>query len=115
MRERAAEIGGSVTITPLNPGTSVRATLPPSSRMSDPISVVAVDDHPLFLAGLNTALGNIDDIALIGTAATGGDAVALTAELNPDVVLIELNSPTSTVSRQPDASSPTNLIQPLWS
>jgi signal transduction histidine kinase len=28
MRERAAEIGGSVTITPLNPGTSVRAILP---------------------------------------------------------------------------------------
>jgi signal transduction histidine kinase len=28
MRERAAELGGSVTITPLDPGTSVRAILP---------------------------------------------------------------------------------------
>ena len=80
--------------------------------MSDPISVVAVDDHPLFLAGLNTALGNIDDIALIGTAATGGDAVALTAELNPDVVLMDLQLPDidgiettrRIVSHQPDTA-----------
>jgi DNA-binding NarL/FixJ family response regulator len=61
--------------------------------MSDPITVVAVDDHPLFLAGITTALTNIDDIDLVGIATTGSDAVAITAELKPRVVLMDLQLP----------------------
>ena len=57
------------------------------------IRVLAVDDHPLALAGLQQLLGSLDEIALVGAAAGADEAVALVAEREPDVVLMDLEMP----------------------
>jgi DNA-binding NarL/FixJ family response regulator len=57
------------------------------------IRVLAADDHPLALAGLEQLLGALDGIELVGTAAGGDEAVRLTAEREPDVVLMDLEMP----------------------
>ena len=57
------------------------------------IRVLAADDHPLALAGLQQLLGSLDGIALVGAAASGEEAVRLAAERRPDVVLMDLGMP----------------------
>jgi DNA-binding NarL/FixJ family response regulator len=57
------------------------------------IRVLAVDDHPLALAGLRQLLGALDGIELVGTAGGGEEAVRLAAERSPDVVLMDLEMP----------------------
>jgi DNA-binding NarL/FixJ family response regulator len=55
--------------------------------------VLVVDDHPLFRDGLTGLLATVDDVEVVGAAATGDDAVRLCAELEPDVVLMDLTMP----------------------
>lgn len=56
-------------------------------------TVLVVDDHPLFRGGLVSLLETVDDIDVVGTAADGEDAIRLTGQLHPDVVLMDLNLP----------------------
>jgi DNA-binding NarL/FixJ family response regulator len=57
------------------------------------IRVLAADDHPLALAGLEQLLGALDGIELVGAALGGEEAVRLAAEHEPDVVLMDLEMP----------------------
>jgi two-component system, NarL family, response regulator NreC len=61
--------------------------------MSKPIRILLVDDHALLRAGLRALLSTQSDIAVIGEAGTGEEAVRLTAELHPDIVLMDLSMP----------------------
>jgi NarL family two-component system response regulator LiaR len=63
------------------------------SKVDGPIRVVVVDDHELVRGGLETILGLFDDLALIGEADTGTAAVKLCAEVQPDVILMDLVLP----------------------
>ncbi len=63
--------------------------------MTAPIRVVVVDDHPLYREGVADALGDADDIDVVGTAADGEAGVSVVAELRPDVVLMDLRMPGS--------------------
>jgi DNA-binding NarL/FixJ family response regulator len=54
-------------------------------------SVVIVDDHQLFRAGVRAELAGLVDV--LGDAATVEDAVRLIAELEPDVVLLDVHMP----------------------
>lgn len=58
------------------------------------ISVLIVDDHPLFRDGLQKALELEDDIEVIGQCADGEQALKATARLQPSVVLLDINLPT---------------------
>jgi len=58
-----------------------------------PVTVLLVDDHPLVLEGLQAVLSMADDITVIGEAANGRAAVELAAELEPDVVIMDLQLP----------------------
>jgi DNA-binding NarL/FixJ family response regulator len=57
------------------------------------IRVVVVDDHMVFREGLRALLGRVDDIEIIGEAATTQEAIEVTDALRPDVVLMDLHLP----------------------
>jgi DNA-binding NarL/FixJ family response regulator len=57
------------------------------------ISVLIVDDHPVVRRGLRVLLEVQDGIEVAGEAGDGATALALAAELSPDVVLLDLKLP----------------------
>ena len=57
------------------------------------IRVLLADDQALVRAGFRMLLEASDDICVVGEAANGGTAVAMAAELRPDVVLMDLRMP----------------------
>jgi DNA-binding NarL/FixJ family response regulator len=59
----------------------------------DVLRVLIADDHTLFRRGLRSLLSTVPGIEVIGEAADGESAVALTAELAPDLVLMDLQMP----------------------
>ena len=61
--------------------------------MTDKLTVLIADDHPLFRKGLAALLGAMPQVQLVGQATTGEEAVRLAAELQPDVVLMDLQMP----------------------
>lgn len=61
--------------------------------MSDVVSVLIVDDHPLLREGVAAVLESEVDIRVVGQAADGLDAIAQFERLRPDVVLMDLQMP----------------------
>lgn len=59
-----------------------------------PIRVLLVDDHPILLDGLVMLLECESDMAVVGQAANGEDAIALFEQHQPDIMLIDLRLPT---------------------
>lgn len=58
--------------------------------MSDVIRVLIVDDHLVVREGLKAFIGTQPGIQIIGEAENGAQAVELTRQLEPDVVLMDL-------------------------
>lgn len=54
------------------------------------IRILLVDDHDLMRDGLRSILGKESDAEVVGEAANGRDAVRLAADLQPDVVLMDV-------------------------
>jgi DNA-binding NarL/FixJ family response regulator len=62
--------------------------------VSEPtIRVVIVDDHAVLRAGLEQLLAGQPDLEVVGTAASGDEAIEVVRELRPDVVLMDLQMP----------------------
>ena len=85
----------------------------PGTEPDQPIRVVIVDDHALFRRGLENVLAAEPDLAVVGEAEDGVDAVALVASLAPDVVLMDVRMPRASgieATRQIRLSQPNTKI-----
>ena len=58
--------------------------------------VLIVDDEPLFVELVEALLGGEDGIEIAGTAPDGQEAVRLAAELDPDVIVMDISMPVKT-------------------
>ena len=58
---------------------------------TDPARIVLVDDHPMFIAGVRSELG--ERVVVLGTATEVEEAIALIAADPPDVVLVDVHMP----------------------
>ena len=61
--------------------------------MSDSLTVVIADDHPVFREGLRGILASVEGVEVLGEAATGKEAVEAVATHQPDVVVMDLHMP----------------------
>ncbi|BBH15761.1 DNA-binding response regulator [Nocardioides baekrokdamisoli] len=57
------------------------------------IQVVVADDHKMFRAGVIELLHTFDDLEVVGQASTGVETLALVQDLQPDVLLLDLDMP----------------------
>lgn len=63
--------------------------------MAKPISVLLVDDHAMFRAGIRALLEAEGHVEVIGEGSSGDEGVDLVRELKPDVVVMDLSMPGS--------------------
>jgi DNA-binding NarL/FixJ family response regulator len=78
------------------------------------ICILVVDDHPIVRQGLVAALEDEPDFAVVGAAGSAEEALALAANLRPDVVLLDLELPgmsgVAAIPRLLDASPATRVL-----
>ncbi len=57
------------------------------------LRILIAEDHPLFRKGMISLLSSVPEFEVVGEAATGEEAVARATDLQPDVVLMDLQMP----------------------
>jgi DNA-binding NarL/FixJ family response regulator len=75
----------------------------------EPIRVLLADDHPVYRDGLAALLASVEGLEVVGTAADGVAAIAMAADLQPDVVVMDVQMPLLNgieATRQLTAQSP---------
>lgn len=58
-----------------------------------PISVLLVDDNPTFLQVASRFLQEYHELAIVGTASDGAEALSQIRQLQPHVILLDINMP----------------------
>ena len=71
----------------------MRSGLGREGESMKPIRVLIADDHPVLRDGLRLLLGAEPGIEVAGEAGNGGEAIVAAAELQPDVVVMDLHMP----------------------
>lgn len=61
--------------------------------MADRISIVLIDDHSLFRAGVIQTLALDPQLDVVGEGGTGEQAIALAERLRPAIVLLDISMP----------------------
>lgn len=58
------------------------------------LRILVVDDSPVVRMGLRALLSTEDDLEVVGEAGDGDEAIALAADVDPDVALLDVRMPT---------------------
>jgi DNA-binding NarL/FixJ family response regulator len=61
--------------------------------MEDTVRVLIADDHPHFREGMRGRLDRVADVAVVGEAASGDEAVELAHKLEPHIILMDIKMP----------------------
>ncbi|MBB3455903.1 DNA-binding NarL/FixJ family response regulator [Rhizobium sp. BK313] len=61
--------------------------------MTTAISLAVIDDHPLFREGVIRSLAEIDGFAIVGEGSTMEDAIRISEDARPDVLLMDISMP----------------------
>ena len=61
--------------------------------MADKISMMIVDDHPLFREGLKTIIGRDKRYEIVDEAGSGQQALDKAAKLKPELMMVDLSLP----------------------
>jgi DNA-binding NarL/FixJ family response regulator len=61
--------------------------------MTEPLTILIADDHPLFRKGLRALLATVPQVQVVGEAASGTAAIQLVEQLQPNLVLMDLQMP----------------------
>src|SRR3954447_26322925 len=62
-------------------------------NMKSPIKLLLVDDHPIVRKGIGSCLAKFPNLQIVGEAADGSEALRKAKELNPDIVLMDVDMP----------------------
>jgi DNA-binding NarL/FixJ family response regulator len=73
--------------------TTIPLAHTPVTQLAAPIRLLIVDDEPLFVEMVEAMLGAENGIEIVGTAADGEEGVRLAAELDPDVIVMDISMP----------------------
>ena len=74
-------------------GKSATNTSPAIAQAAGAITILCVDDHPLFLEGIGTVISEQPDMHMVGTASTAAEAVRQFSALHPSVMLLDMRLP----------------------
>jgi NarL family two-component system response regulator LiaR len=77
------------------------------------IRIVIADDHPLLREAIRNALEQHEDMEVVGEAINGEEAVKLSSELKPDIVIMDIVMPKITgieATKQIRQESPTTAV-----
>ena len=90
MRERAELLGGNLYISSIiSKGTSIEFKIPAMSKKK----ILLVDDHKMVREGLKMALEFDNNYDLVGEANNGLEGVEKAKELNPDIIIMDIDMP----------------------
>lgn len=64
-----------------------------NNHAPDQIRILIADDHTLFREGLKALFGSLADTAVVGEASTGTAVVTVAENIQPDVVLMDIQMP----------------------
>ncbi|AJS58236.1 helix-turn-helix transcriptional regulator [Paenibacillus sp. IHBB 10380] len=110
MKERAFNLQGQISVySELGEGTVVTCTLPRQVELPDEvIRLLLVDDQPFIRESLRTLLEGQRDLQVVGMAEDGQQAVTMCEQVQPQVVLMDLDMPNM------DGVSATKIIKQKW-
>jgi len=64
-----------------------------NGQMKNRIRLLIVDDHPIIRRGISMCLSHREQMEVVGEAADGREAIRLTREIQPDIVLMDIDMP----------------------
>ena len=110
MKERALNLQGHVAVyTQSGEGTLVTCTLPRQMKLNDEvIRLLVVDDQPFIRESLRTLLEEQQDLQVVGTAEDGEKAIELCKQVQPQLVLLDLDMPNM------DGITASRTIKQMW-
>src|SRR6185436_18879487 len=83
---RPQPVGSRSKAITLQAGQSALPALSLTGSMKTPIKVMLVDDHPIVRKGIGSCLARRPNLAIVGEAGDGQEALRKAKELAPDII-----------------------------